>query len=356
MKGREIVEARLHNQHLVKPWLTQPAEIVSWLVAVQAQDYPSAKWALGLRLSNATDDQVDRAFDDGAFLRTHVLRPTWHFVSPEDIRFLLTLTAPRVHALSAPYYRKCEFDEKVFRLSEKVLRKSLGGGKQLTRDDLRVAFTQAGIVTSGELRMGYLMIHAELEGIVCSGPRRGKQFTYCLLEERVPTCDPLERDEALARIVERYFLSRGPATLQDFVWWSGLTMSDAKRGMEAVKSRFERQESDGQTYWFAGELKVGRERPRKVYLLPNYDEYGIAYRDRTAIFDSARIPDLIFSHLIVIDGRVAGTWRRILRKDGVVLGVNTFVPLRSVEARAIRAEARRYGAFLRVDVMFGSDK
>ena len=167
----------MHNQHLVTPRLTQPAEIVSWLGAVQAQDFPGAKMALGQRLSNVADDQIDRAFADGAFLRTHVLRPTWHFVAPDDIRFLLTLTAPRVHALSAPYYRKCEFDEKVFRLSAKVLRKSLGGGKQLTRDELRVAFTQAGIATSGELRMSYLMLHAELEGIVCSGPRRGKQFT-----------------------------------------------------------------------------------------------------------------------------------------------------------------------------------
>lgn len=351
MKNREIVAARLHNQHLVRPWLKHPADIVRWLGAVQAQDFPGAKWALGQRLADATDDQIDRAFADGTFLRTHVLRPTWHFVAPEDIRFLLALTAPRVHALSAPYYRKCEFDEKVFRLSAKVLRKLLGGGKQLTRDELRVAFTQAGISTSGELRMSYLMLHAELEGIVCSGPRRGKQFTYCLLEERVPACDPLERDEALARIVERYFLSRGPATLQDFVWWSGLTMSDARRGIDAVKARFERQESDGQTYWFAGELKVERGRPRKVYLLPNYDEYGIAYRDRSAMFDSVRIPDLIFNHLIVIDGRVAGTWRRTLKKDGVLLEVNTFEPLRSIEARAMRAEARRYGTFLGVNAI-----
>jgi Winged helix DNA-binding domain len=178
---------------------------VEWLGAVQAQDFAAAKWALGLRLQGVTDDDIEQAFIDGAILHTHVMRPTWHFVSPADIRWLLALTAPRVHAASASYNRKLELDDAVFRCTHAVLANALQGGKQLTRDELASALQQAGIATEGEQRVTHIMMRAELDGIICSGARRGQQFTYALLAERAPHARMLARDEALAELTRRYW-------------------------------------------------------------------------------------------------------------------------------------------------------
>jgi hypothetical protein len=351
MTNIEIVKQRLCNQHLAGAWLKRPDEIVQWLGAVQAQDYAGAKWALGLRLPGATDDEIERAFTEGAILRTHVLRPTWHFVAPADIRWLLALTAPRVHALNAPYYRKSELDQQTFSRSRKALTKALQGGRQLTRDELRGVLARAGIHTHGDQRMAYLMAHFELEGLICSGARRGKQFTYALLEERAPQAKTRERDEALCELIRRYFASRGPATLRDFVWWSGLTMADAKRGAEAAKSQLAHTVHNGQTHWFAPAAPFAGGAIQPAYLLPNYDEYGIGYRDRSAIYDNERASQLVFNHLIVIKGRLAGTWKRTLKKTSVVLETNTFTRLTKAEDRAVAATARQYGAFLGLPIM-----
>jgi winged helix DNA-binding protein len=350
MTDIELLRKRQHNQHLSGALFKQPEEVVRWLGAVQAQDYAGAKWALGVRLPGVTDQDVERAYTDGAILRTHVMRPTWHFVAPADIRWLLALTAPRVHALNALYYRKSELDKRTFQRSRKVLTRALRDGRQLTRDELRSEFTQAGIPTDGELRMAYLMMNAELEGVVCSGPRRGKQFTYALLEERVPQVGLLERDEALSELIRRYFASRGPATLEDFGWWSGLTAEDAKRGVEAAKSQLECATYKGQTHWIAQAVYITSSDYQPAHLLPNYDEYGIGYRDRSAFFDAEGASRLIFNNQIFINGRLAGTWKRTLRKDAVVVETNTFESLAKAESRAVAAAARRYGEFLRLPV------
>jgi DNA glycosylase AlkZ-like len=186
MTSLDIAHRRLANQHIVQPTFKQPGDVVRWLGAVQAQDYAGAKWALGLRLRGVTDDDIDQAFGAGSILRTHLMRPTWHFVTPLDIGWLLALTGPRVHAVNGYMYRKLELDSAIFKRSNATLAKALRGGKQLTRNELRGVLQKAGIATDGELRMGYLMMRAELDGLVCSGARRGKQFTYALVDERAP--------------------------------------------------------------------------------------------------------------------------------------------------------------------------
>ncbi len=268
---------------------------------------------------------------------------------------MLALTAPRVHALNAPYYRKCELDPHTFQRSRKVLTKALQDGHQLTRAELRAAFAKAGIPTDGELRMAYLMANAELDGIVCSGARRGRQFTYALLEERAPRAKQMERDEALYELIRRYFASRGPATLRDFVWWSGLTMADAKRGVEAARPLLENATYNGQTYWFSPNISLTGDVFQKAYLLPNYDEYGIGYRDRSAFFDADRASQLVFSHLIFINGRLMGTWKRTLKRAAVVIETNTFKRLTKAESRTVTAAARQYGEFLCLPVSMGTD-
>jgi hypothetical protein len=183
----DFARQRLRNQGITEATLGKPGDVVGWLGAVQAQDYAGAKWALGLRLQGAADADIEQAFTQGAILRTHLMRPTWHFVTPVDIRWMLALTAPRVHAVNGTMYRKLELDHAIFKRSNAALAQALQGGQQLTRDELRGALQKAGVATDGELRMGYLMMHAELEGVVCSGPRRGKQFGSCSLRGEILT-------------------------------------------------------------------------------------------------------------------------------------------------------------------------
>jgi len=355
VKNFDITRLRLHNQRLSTTTFENPADVVGWLGAVQSQDYAGAKWALGQRIRNATDAAIEQAFNEGAILRTHVMRPTWHFVKPEDIRWMLALTAPRINALFATYYRKLELDRATFKRSNALLTKALQGGKQLTRAELTSLLQKNGIATDDLLRFTYLIVRAELDRIVCSGARRGKQFTYALLDERAPQARSLERDEALAELAKRYFVSHGPATLKDFVWWSGLTMADARNGLDSIRSQLISDVENGQTYWFADSIPMRAPSPR-VHLLPDYDEYAVGYRDRSAIFDLTHTNKLdsrgseLAQYTIVLDGHIAGTWKRILKKNDVVIELVRFRTLTEAEDRAITDAAERYGKFLGLSV------
>jgi len=351
----DIINLRLHNQRLSATTFETPKEAVSWLGAVQAQDYAGAKWALGQRLKDSTDSSLDQALADGSILRTHLLRPTWHFVTPEDIRWLLMLTAPRVHAVNAFMYRQTGLDKTTLNKSNAILEKTLRDGKQLTRDELASALEKAGISTDN-LRSAHLMMYAELEGIICSGARRGKQFTYTLLDERVPPIKAITHDEALAELTKRYFTSRGPATLQDFAWWSGLTIKDAKNGIEMVKSQLVSETINGQVYWFVGSKSPAKRKSTVAHLLPNYDEYIVGYTDRRLIHDASHDKKLdargnvLFQNTIVINGQIKGTWKRTLKKNEVVIELTPFTKLTKDEDQAVTHAAERYGKFLELPI------
>lgn len=360
MTNLDIAHRRLHNQLITQPMFEKPGDVVQWLGAVQAQDYAAAKWAVGLRLQGATSDDIEQAFADGVILRTHVMRPTWHFVSPGDIRWLLALTAPHVHATNAYYYHMHGLDDAIFMRSNAALAKALQGGKQLTRLELVSVLKQIGIETE-TLGFLYIIMHAELDGVVCSGARRGKQFTYALLDERVPHTRTLDHDEALAEFVRRYFTSHGPATLQDFVWWSGLTMADARAGLAMVTSELMHEVIDDQTYWFAASTPPALSAPsakelsQTAYLLPNFDEYTVGYKDRSAVIDVSHTEKFdsrgsVLNNVLVLDGQVVGTWRRTLKKDAVIITPNPFIPLTTAETHAFAIAANRYGAFLEKSV------
>lgn len=351
MTNLDIAHQRLHNQFLSQQIFEKPEDVVQWLGAVQSQDYGAAKWGLGLRLRNATDDVIEQAFANGAILRTHVMRPTWHFITPADIRWMLALTAPRVLAAMAYYDRVLELDSAALIKSNAVLAKVLQGGKQLTRAELASELQQVGIACDNLQRLGHIIMHAELDGVVCSGARRGKQFTYALLDERVPQTRTLDHDEALAEFARRYFTSHGPATLQDFVWWSGLTMADAKAGLEMVSSQLVHDVVENQTYWFATSTSPAHDLPQTIYLLPNFDEYTVGYSDRSAVIDESDLTKFerwgnVLNNTIVLDGRVIGTWKRVLKKNSVIITPRLFAPLDEAEIRAFVAAANRYGAFL----------
>ena len=352
MTTLDIAHRRLFSQRLLGAKLETPNDVVSWLGAVQAQDYAGAKWALAMRAPGTTDADVEQAFASGAILRTHLLRPTWHFITPADIRWVLSLTAPRVQATNAYMYRKLGLDAAAFRRSNDTLLRALQGGQHLTREELRDVLHAAGVPADGEFRMGYLMMRAELDGILCSGPRRGNQFTYALLDERVPPNAALDREEALASLAHRFFSSRGPATVQDFAKWSGMTATDARKGLEGVKERLDSETADGKTYWFAPSTKrTAKQRAPTAHLLSIYDEYVSGYKDRSAIVSARNGARLIamgnaLTSIVVVNGQITGTWKRRVEKGTAVITIELFDRLTKAEHQALEAAVQAYGDFL----------
>lgn len=327
MNGLDLLE-RLENQRLASSGFKKAVEVVRWFGAVQAQDFNAAKWALGLRMRKGTDAVIEEAFNKGEILRTHVMRPTWHFVAPEDIRWLLELTAPRVNLKAGPNYRKFELDAAVFKRSNKIFTKALQGGKHLMRSELKAALDRAGIDANDPVRLAHILLRAELDAVICSGPRIGKQFTYALLEERAPATKTLNRDEALAELTLRYFRSHAPATLQDFVWWSGLTVEDVKRGIAQVGTpRSARTKQSSTT---------------SAHILPAFDEYFVAYKDRQVAAGSLSTWDVL-GPTFIINGIAAGRWKRTNSSE---IEFNPSRALNESEKPALKQAVDRYRAYL----------
>ncbi len=353
MTNGDIARRRMHNQLLAAPSGLAPGEVVRRLGAVQAQEYLSAKWALALRCGpHTSDSEVQQAIDEGSILRTHVLRPTWHFVAPEDAAWMLALTGPRVLRGLASRYRQLELDEAQFERSQAVFRAVLAGGKDATRLELKAALEAAGIDTSRQDRFGHMLTQAELSGLLVSGPYRGKQNTYTLLEARAPRPRKLAGEDALAELALRYFSSHGPATLKDYTWWSGLTMAQVRAGIETAGERLVREEIDGQEYYGPPDTGLDTAPPSpSALLLPDFDEYVVAYADRSAVFDPDQSSWLhmaggVLSKVLLIDGMVAGGWKRKIKKNAVRVTIHPLAPLSAVEESALAAAVERYAAFL----------
>ena len=353
-EARELVARRLHNQRLAAGKFRTPAEVVAWFGGVQAQEYAVAKWALALRCAGAGDADVEQAFAAGRILRTHVMRPTWHFVAPADIRWMLALTAPRIGAAMASYNRTLDLTPRLFAKSHRIIARALEGGRFLTRAELAVQLGRRGIEASGQ-RLAHLVMQAELDRVICSGPRRGSQFTYALLDERAPRARELARDASLAELARRYFSSHGPATVRDFGWWSGLTMNEARLGVELCRPTLVQENIGGLTCFSAGSAATPPMPRQATYLLPIYDEYLIAYKDRGFVNGSYAPAGTVAAaagspHHLVVGGRLAGSWGRTAGAAGVRVVVTPFRPLSATENRKVRTAAARYGAFLGVAV------
>jgi len=342
-----IAAARLANHCIGNVHHRAPAELIAWLGAAQAQDYASAKWALGLRLPpKATERQVEAAVDQGQILRTHVLRPTWHFVAPRDVDWMIQLTSARVHRGLAHAYRTFQLDPAIRVRAARIMERALKDGGHLTRAELGAHLKRAGLPSRGTA-LALLTVYAELERVLCSGPFRGKTLTYVLYPARVTTGRRLAGDEAIGELTKRYFRSHGPATTRDFVWWSTLTVRDAKRGLEMNKAA--RQIIDDVTYWTIGDppaIPHGR-RPT-VHVLPIYDEYLVAYRDRIAVPLGLGGAAARLGPALVIDGQIAGTWKTGRHENGMELQVVPARRLMGPERAALEDVADRYGRFLGV--------
>ncbi len=350
----DIAGCRLRHQRLAGAPLPSAADVVRWLGAVQAQDYAGAKWALAQRAGDLTNTALDRLFDAGTILRTHVLRPTWHFVVPEDAHWLLQLTGPRLRASLRGRHRQLELSDRDIALAANVMSEALGGGRSLTRAELGSILREAGVASDGQ-RLPHLLLCAEVDAVIISGPLRDKQFTWALFEDRAPKSRKLDRDEAAARLVHRYFQSHGPALVEDFTWWSGLTLRETRRAIAAVGPALSARDMGGKQYWLASSSSgvSGAASSPVGHLLPNWDEYTVAYRDRSAAVRSAdaeRILGLpfgsILGNVVTVDGNVRGSWTRRIGHANVEVLVQPFGTLSASEVQAVHAAAQRFGRFL----------
>jgi hypothetical protein len=350
VKSIDIAAFRLENQRLSESKLKTPGDVVARMGAMQAQDYEMAKWAIGLRLPGATIGRVQAALDRGEIIRTHLLRPTWHFVAAADYAWMLGLTGPRIRAVLRSRHRRMALTDAVIARSEAIFARVMGSGKFAGREALLAALEKAGIATGGN-RGWHIFLRAELDGILCSGPDISGRWTYALSADRVPITKSLPKGEALAALAKRYFASRGPATLQDFVWWSGLAAGEAKQALESVKDELDSAEIGERIYWSGDSGAPPAKKRGSAHLLPAYDEFLIGYRDRSpALSVDARKTAIssngFFRPVILVDGRAAGIWKRTINGDDILVEASLFRTFGKDDRRLVETAVRKYGRFL----------
>jgi winged helix DNA-binding protein len=345
-----MARRRMRNLRLWGTPFATPQAVVGWLGALQAQEFGVAKWSVAQRARGVTNAAMDAAYAEGSILRTHMLRPTWHFVLPEDIRWILEVSGPRVNHTSASRYRQLGLDEDTFRATNRALAAALEDGHR-TRTELARDLEAAGISTDGQ-RLAHILLRAELDAIVCSGVPRGKQHTYALLDERAPHARRMDREEALAELTRRYFTARGPATIRDYRWWSSLTAAEAKRAIEMLGPELGRREIDGRTYWFAAGEPGSPRGSARIDLVQVYDEALMSYTEsRDVVVGGAPVYDAFrLLHAILLDGRVVGLWKPVRGTEAVTLETTFDRALDPAGSSALETAARRFGRFMGLPV------
>ncbi len=342
----------MRNSRLIGDAFRKPDEAVRWHLAMQAQDYGPASWSIAQRSTGLVHEDVDEALASGSIIRTHVLRPTWHFVARDDIRWLLALSGPRVQQGNAGRYRELGLDERTRARAEKVIVAALEGGNRLTRKELGTVLDDAGIDRTGQ-RMPYILSHCELEAVIGSGGLAGKQQTFALLDGRVPAAGRFDRDDALVELVRRYLTSHGPATVKDMSWWSGLTMTDLRKALDLLGSSEVRSETvDALELWSIASDDAAPPPVRGAHLLQTYDElvvgftesrfYGEAGAEQArAAWSDRTYPSGVF----LLNGHVGGHWRRTLERDAVAVEAHLYGEPKRGDTNAIEKAAADLGRF-----------
>jgi hypothetical protein len=353
MDNAFISQQRLINQKICNPDLKTAREIASRLGALQAQDYIMSKWALGLRTYNSTEESITQEINSGGIIRTHVLRPTWHIVSSEDVYWLIELSAPQIMVAMSYRDRKLELTKDLLNKAYKILINAMEGNKHRTREELMDELKRAGFRLD-ENRASHIFMRAEIEGLICSGRQIKNKPSFSLLEEWVPVKNKMaDREAALHELGKRYFGTRGPATVRDFSWWSGLSLNDSRLALELNKPNLVSRSLEGQTYWFPESASTRQEKLNN-FLLPSYDEFLISYRDRSAIlqvYENGRVVSKngIFYPTIVLNGKVAGIWKRSIKKDLAVLELDPF-EYETGLIKIIGESIAKYSGFIKKEV------
>jgi hypothetical protein len=342
---------RLVNQRIGGKKLEKPEEVVRWLGAIQAQDYLQSLWALGLRLRSATVADIEQAILEGEIVRTWPMRGTLHFVPPEDAKWMLKLSASRMLDKDGRRLKQLGLTEEIIERCKGLFYDALKGNKRLSRPEMMRLLEEAGIATENQ-RGYHILWYVSQCGLICQGPMQDKQQSFVLLDEWVPNSRNLSQEESLAELARRYFVSHGPATVHDFAWWAGLTVTEARSGLEAAMPELISEKIDGKEYWTTGDTPGPIEHGKSsVHLLPGFDEYLIGYKDRTAVLTVEDAPRVvpgkngIFLPTIVVGGRIVGTWKRKLKKNSIDITLSPFTHLGESDERAIKA-AEYYGAFV----------
>ncbi len=359
MDIRDLLDERLLNQRISSQVPASPEKVVSELGAVQAQDYPASLWAIGLRSKSAKSD-VEAVAARGGIARSWLNRGTLHFARSSDIRWMLKLFSPRLVRTAEARDRHLGLTDQTVAKTRALFRKALQGGRRLTRTEMYQVMAKGGVPASNNL--GYHMLYrAAWDGVICFGPHSGKEPTFVLADEWLTDSPLFDRDQAVTELAARYYSSHGPATVKDFVWWSGLTVSDAKAGVTKAGSKLRRVEFGDEIYYAPADRRR-RRADRTVHLLPAFDEYLLGYSDRSAILGGAETQawirkakvvvvysNGIFLPTLVVDGVVAGVWKRSVTKDHVVIEVNGFQELDKGRMSEAREAAEDYGRFLKTD-------
>jgi hypothetical protein len=358
MTLKEISNNRLCSQKVASPEFKTSKEIVGWMGAMQAQDYSMAKWAIGVRLIDPVEKSIEASIDIGEILRIHVLRPTWHFISADDIYWMLKLSAPKIKSSLKSRHKGLGLNESVIRTTQTIMEKKLLKESSVTREELADEFTRANIRTD-ENRLSHILFRAELDGLVCSGPLKNKKLTYCLLKDRVPYKNDLPREEALAELAKRYFSSRCPATLEDFIWWSNLSVTDGRNALNSIKPAFLPEKIKEVTYWIPDSYSGQPLKKGSVHLLPAYDEFLISYRNRSSSLSSSDNKRTvsnngIFYPAIVIDGQVVGLWKRTTQKDKIFVKADFFKTPDDKISKMVEMKSELFGQFLGKEINFSS--
>jgi hypothetical protein len=344
-----ITTIRALNQQLENPLFDSPQKLVSWMGAIQAQDYNMSKWAVGVRLKSATISDVESALARGEILRTHVMRPTWHLVAAEDIRWMLELNKEKLKAQGTAYAKYLEITEKLYLKTNKIIVKMLEGNNHLTRQEIAVELNNSGIKGIQARMIHYFMYRAEVEGIVCSGIDKGKKQTYALIDERVEPMKKLNKDEALALLATKYFRSHSPASLQDFSWWSGLNISDCKQAINLIEIDLLKENSSQLLIHKSCDLTSSVS--KCVSFLPAFDEYIISYKDRTSVIDLHHHPKAfskngIFHPIVMYNGKIVATWKKIVQKRQNAISVSYFEKGVKIDTERLKKAENRYMNFI----------
>lgn len=352
-----IADIRMLSQQLTCPAFGHPKDLVTWMGAIQAQDYAMSKWAVGTRLQAPTLQAVEEALKHGEILRTHVMRPTWHLVAAEDIRWMLSLTTHRLKAAYSSYAkgRGLDITPKLYEHNKGLILKMLEGNKSLTRQEIESALVRAGAIQADNEAdkhyVKYSIAVAEVEGFVCSGVDKGNKPTYALLDERVPPVRKLHKEEALALLVGRYFKSHSPASLNDFTWWSGLTTSEARQAIGLIEGELIADHfADQKLYVHESFKETAASQEDVLHLLPSFDEFLISYKDRTAVLASEHHPKAFnnfgtFYPVILHKGKIVGNWNKATQKGTLTVETSFFDPKTRISAKLLEKAAKRYLSF-----------
>lgn len=350
-----IAAWRAHSQRLWGERFTTPMEAFAHLGAVQSQEYQPSKLTPAMRtvpdgegLAFAGPTAVDALYDQGAVIRTHVLRTTWHTVPTEDLRMLLAATADRVQQVARTQYRSLGLDPADLLRGDEALAAATAGGHHLVREEASEALAAAGIADPTGQRLIHLLFHAELESAICSGTPKGGKQTYANFEERVPA-GPIAQDEAIRQLAQRFFVSRGPATVKDFTRWGSLKVADAKAALGDLD--LESFSADGRTFYYGAEPPQIEERGPVVDFVQGFDEMLCSYTDTKDLVlhhsvPRTRFPDRPrFNSAILLDGQVIGNWKATPKRESVLIETWRVRGFTAAEIAALRRGADRLRAW-----------